>query len=164
MTIYEIDRAIEALLSVDEETGEVAFYADALESLQMARDAKVENLACAVKNLKAEAAAIKAEEESLATRRKSVEARAERAKEYLDYVLGGNPFKSAKAVVSYRNSTSCETDADFVEWCKEDPTRAELYLRYDEPKVNKKAVGDVLKVGTVLPFARLVTKRSISVK
>ena len=165
MTIWEIDREIEKLVnSVDEETGEVMFDVDALDALQMEREQKIENLALAVKNMTAEAKAIKAEEESLTTRRKALEAKADRAKEYLAYVCNGEGFKSAKTVVSFRNSTSCEVDDDFINWAKEDPTRAELYLRYAEPKVDKKALTDVLKIGTVIPFARLVTKQNINIK
>lgn len=165
MTIWEIDREIEKLVnSVDEETGEVMFDVDALDALQMEREKKIENLALAVKNMKAEAQAIKAEEENLYSRRKALEAKADRAKEYLEYVTNGEGFKSAKVVVSYRNSTVCEVDEDFINWAKEDPTRAELYLRYSEPKVDKKAVADVLKIGTVLPFASLVTRKNITIK
>lgn len=165
MTIWEIDREIDRLVNaVDEETGEVLCDVEALEALSMAREEKVENLALAVKNMTADAKAIKAEEDALAQRRKSIEAKVARAKEYLEYVCAGEGFKSSKVVVSFRPSTSCEVDADFLEWAKADPTRAELYLRYDEPKVNKKALTDVLKIGTVIPFAQLVTRKNITIK
>lgn len=165
MTIWEIDREIEKLVnSVDEETGEVMFDVDALDALQMERDQKIENLALAIKNMKAEAQAIKAEEETLSARRKALEAKADRAKEYLEYVCNGEGFKSAKTVVSFRNSTACEVDADFIDWAKADKTRAELYLRYAEPKVDKKAVADALKIGAVIPFASLVTRKNITIK
>ena len=167
MTIWEIDREIDKLVNsnIDEETGEALFDIEALEALQMERDAKVENLALAYKNLTAEAAAIKAEEDALKKRREAVEKKAERARDYLEFVCHGEGFKSAKAVVSFRTSTSCEVDDyDFIAWAKEDPTRSELYLRYAEPKVNKKALTDVLKIGAVIPFAQLVTKKNISIK
>ena len=72
MNIYQIDNAImtagDAILDlVDEETGEItdldqfeALKAE-MDGLQMAREQKISNVACWIKNLKAEADAIKAE-------------------------------------------------------------------------------------------------------
>ena len=58
MTIYEIDQAI--MECVDLETGEI-IDTEQLDKLQMERDAKLENVACWIKDLKAEAEALKAE-------------------------------------------------------------------------------------------------------
>ncbi len=48
MTLYEIDKAITDL--ADPETGEITDF-EALDNLQMARDQKIENIACYYKNL-----------------------------------------------------------------------------------------------------------------
>ena len=58
MTIYEIDQAI--MNCVDVETGEI-IDTEQLDKLQMERDAKLENVACWIKDLKAEAEALKNE-------------------------------------------------------------------------------------------------------
>ena len=81
MNLYEIDAAITAL--VDPETGEISDFTK-LEELSMARDQKLENVACWYKNLMAEAKAIRDEEKVLAERRQSAERKAESLKRYLD--------------------------------------------------------------------------------
>ena len=80
MTLYEIDKAITDL--ADPETGEITDF-EALDNLQMARDQKIENIACYYKNLVSDAEAIKAEKEALAERQKVAENKAARLKEYL---------------------------------------------------------------------------------
>ena len=82
MNLYDIDRQIQELIEncVDPETGELTIDTAALDALQMEREAKIENLACYVKNLTADAKKIKAEEEALAQRRKAAENKAERLK------------------------------------------------------------------------------------
>lgn len=163
MTIYEIDREIENLLfnAVDDETGEVLVDTDLLESLQMAKDQKIENLALAVKNLTAEAKAIKAEEDALAKRRKSAESSAERAKRYLEYVLSGEKYKSAKVAVSYRKSESVKFDPDFINWAI---LSAPDLLRTKDPEPDKVKIKEELKRGTVIPHAELVENNSIQIK
>ena len=162
MTIYEIDNAISELLAqVDEETGEIQFDPEQLEQLQMERDRKVENLALAWKNLRAEAAAIKAEEESLAKRRKSAENAAERAKSYLEFVLAGDTYKSAKVAVSYRKSESVETTPQFMDWAL---AHDDSLIRYKQPEADKTAIRKALKDGKEIPFVELVTKTSMTIK
>lgn len=77
MTIYEIDARMAGL--IDPETGELLDY-EAFASLQMEREAKIENMALWYKDLTAEAKAIREEEKALAERRKSAENKAERLK------------------------------------------------------------------------------------
>ena len=98
LSIYDIDLALieasEALNNVfDEETGEVtdidvfeALKAE-IDGLQMARDQKISNVACWIKNLNAEAAAIKEEKQKLAKRQAVVENKSENLKKYLDIGL-----------------------------------------------------------------------------
>lgn len=162
MTIYEIDQAIMALLAqVDEETGECRFDQAALDDLQMERERKVENLALAWKNLNAEAKAIKAEEEALAKRRKSTENAADRAKSYLESVLGGETYKSPKVTVSYRRIESVEPGDGFVEWALENDV---TLLRQREPEADKTAIKARLKSGEKIPFVELVAKTSMTIK
>ena len=96
MNLYEIDRQIQELIenSVDPETGELTLDPAALDALQMEREAKIENLACYVKNLTADAKAIKAEEQALSERRKAAENKAERLKRYLSDALEGEKFST----------------------------------------------------------------------
>lgn len=162
MTIYQIDQEIIDLLGqVDDETGEALFDPEKIEALQMERDRKVENLALAWKNLTSEAKAIKDEVESLTKRMKTAQNEAERAKNYLELVLGGEPFKTAKVAVNYRKSESVEVTPDFAPWAY---ANAQNLLRLREPEPDKTALKKALKDGQEIPFAALVTKQSIQIR
>lgn len=162
MTIYEIDAKIQELLSsVDEETGEALFDLDELAGLQMEREQKVENLALAVKNYRAEAAAIKAEEEALAKRRKAVENAEKRALDYLKYISAGEGFKSARVAVSFKETKSVKVLDGFVAWAKEN---APDLLRVKEPEANRVEIGKRLKAGEHFDFAEYETNTSVTIK
>lgn len=163
MTIYEIDQQIQTLIdtSVDSETGELLFDPETLEALQMERDKKVENLALAYKNMQAEVKAIKDEETNLAQRRKALEAKADRAKEYLEYVLAGEKFKTARVVVGYRKSTKLELADGFTEWAAKN---APDFLRYKDPEPDKAAITAAIKNGAKVQGAALVENTTITVK
>ena len=163
MKIYEIDREIEALLEsgVDEETGELIIDTNRLEELQMERDRKVEGLACAVKNYKAEAAAIREEEKALAARRKTLENKGARAEDYLSFVLQGQSFKSPRVAVGYRTSKRVEIDDKFLAWAKR---KAKDLLRIRDPEPDKTAIAALLKAGQKVPHAQLVEETSMQIR
>lgn len=161
MKIYEIDREIEALLNEVDENGEILFDTDKLESLQMERDKKVENLALAVKNITAEAAAIKAERDALYERQKAAEREAERAKKYLEFVLRGEKFETARVAVSYRSSSRLEVDDGFIAWAKR---RAKSLLTIKEPEPNKAAIKEMLKRNEKVPHVQIVTVQNMQIK
>ena len=162
MTIYEIDQQIADILSqVDEETGEVMFDPAAIMELQMERDRKCENLALAYKNLAAEAKAIKDEIDNLSKRLKTVQNEAERAKGFLELVLGGEAFKTARVVVSYRKSKAVEVTPDFVPWAYE---HNQALLRIKAPEPDKTALKKALEAGIEIPGAYFVEKKSTQIK
>ena len=162
MTIYEIDKAIQDAYEagIDPETGEVvddvAFAM--IDDLKMEREQKCENIACWIKDLKAEAAAIKAEADSLTKRAKSAENRAESLKRYLGYALAGEKFKTPKCSVSYRKSQSTEVDPEAIAVLPEE------FLTFEDPKPNKTAIKKALQEGEELPGCRLVENTSIIIK
>ena len=161
MNIYEIDKAI--LDCVDEETGEILDF-DRLEELQMAKDEKIENIAMWIKNLNAQAAGIKAEETALAERRRVKENRANRLKEYLNYILNGQKFETARVNLSFRNSTAVEiSDKDMLlDWLERNSK--ENCIKYLTPEISKTEVGKLLKAGEEVPGAALVTKTNVQVR
>lgn len=93
MTLYEIDSALEAALekAFDPETGELIDEAafEQTEALQLARDAKIENVALWIKNLNSDAEALKAEKEAFAAREKAAKNKAESLKRWLAFALVG---------------------------------------------------------------------------
>lgn len=162
MKIYEIDNEIESLLNeIDEETGEILFDPEKLDALQMERDRKVENLALAVKNLTAEAAAIKAEKDALYERQKATERDAERAKKYLEFVLRGEKFETARVAVSYRSSSRLEVDEGFIAWAKR---KAKSLLTIREPEPNKTAIKEMLKKGEKVQHVQMLTVQNMQIK
>ena len=159
MTLYEIDSAITSL--VDDETGEISDE-EAFDQLQMARDAKIENIGLYLKDLQAEAKAIKDEEAALAARRKSAEAKVERLKNLLDYALRGAKFSTPRLKVSYRKSQTVEVSDGFVAWA--DEHRPDL-LTYSDPKPSKTAIKDAIKHGGIPEdMARLESHENISIR
>lgn len=102
MTLWEIDQGIMACL--DAETGEI-IDPEMLNALSMEREAKLENVACWIKNLRAEAAAIKAEKDALAKREKASAKKAEDLENWLVQALGGQAFNTAKCAVGFRKSS-----------------------------------------------------------
>lgn len=156
MNLYEINNEImKCMEEVDEETGEL-LNAEMLDSLVMEREVKIENIACWIKNLAAEAAALKAEKDSFAKRQKVAENRVEQLKRYLGNVLNGEKFSSDKASISFRKSESVEVD----DWTKLEKE----YLKYKDPEVDKTAVKKALKNGSELQGVHLVEKQNIQIK
>lgn len=161
MNLYEIDAAITAL--VDPETGEIVDF-EQLEALSMARDAKIENVACWYKNLTAESLAIRSEEKNLAERRQSLERKADSLKKYLGNALDGEKFSTAKCAVSFRRTTSVSiNDTESVIAWAEKSGHGDC-VKYREPDVDKTALAKVLKTGESVPGAEIVSGLSVGVK
>lgn len=157
MKLYQIDQAIENFLinNVDEETGEILNFEE-LEALQIAREDKLEAIACAYKNLIAEAEAIKSEKENLSLRQKRTEREAENCKKYLEYALQGEKLKTAKVSVSYRKSE--------VVILQNGIKLSNEYLTYKLPEPNKTAIKNALKTGLIIDGCSLEQKLNIQIK
>ena len=153
MKLYEIDEAI--LNCIDLETGEI-IDTEQLDKLTMEREAKLENVACWIKELKAEAEALKAEKMAFAKRQQVAENKMESLKKYLAYALDGQAFKSTRVSVTFRKSQSVEV-ADI--WKLD-----ENYLRYKEPEADKTAIKEALKAGQTVAGATLVENTSVIIK
>ena len=153
MKLYEIDEAI--LSCIDTETGEI-IDEQMLNSLQMERDTKIENVACWIKDLKAEAEALKAEKQAFEKRQKVAENKMESLKKWLAFALDGQAFKSVRASVSFRATES----VDIPDIYKLD----ENFLRYKEPEANKTAIKEAIKAGQKVAGATLVKNTSVIIK
>ena len=158
MNLFEINAAIETAFMncVDPETGEVIGDTAELDSLQIARDEKVENIACLIKNMKAEAEAIQNEERKLKSRRHACENHAEWLKRYLANNLQGEKFKSARVSISWRKSQAVEVE-NVWQLPKE-------FVRMADPEPNKTAIKEALKAGLEVPGAELVDNLSMTIR
>ena len=158
MTLYEIDQNIMALIDED---GEIT-DPEAFDALQITRSEKLEGIACWIKNLKADAAAIKAEEDALAERRRTIENKIKSLSEFLSNTLAGQKFSTPRVSVSYRTSKALEiADNDtFVAWASMfNPSL--LRIKRDP---DKKAITDAINGGMDVPGAQIVERKSMQVK
>ena len=152
-TLYEIENDILAL--IDPDTGEITDFA-ALEQLQLDREKKLENAALLIKNCAADIAAYKAERAAFDKKIERAERTLESVTKYLSEALGGEKFKTAKVSCSWRNTPSVEIS---------DPSLIpEEFMRIKPPEPNKTAIKAALSAGVEVCGAKLVTKRSMSVK
>ena len=155
-SLYEIDSEILAL--IDPETGEISDEnLEAFAALEMERDAKIEGVACLLKNTIAEGAALKAEKLAFAERQKQAEKNVERLKQYLLNATGGEKFTSLRAQITFRSTTSVEVDEG-----------VDLPAEYLRVKVTTEPDKDALKAalaaGAEIPGVRLVRSKSVTVK
>lgn len=153
MNLYEIDQEI--MNCVDMETGEIIDPAR-LDELQMDRDTKIENIACWIKNLNADAEAFKTEKQSFADRQKAAENKAESLKKYLANYLAEQKFSTPKVAISFRKTSSVNvTDISQL---------PEEFLKFADPTPDKTAIKNAIKAGTTVTGAEIVEGQSISIK
>ena len=162
MNLYEIDSAIEQAFSqaVDQETGEInEEYMKQLDELEMQRDQKVENIACFIKNLRADAAALKAEKDALQKRQKAAETKAESLTRYLSSFLAGAKFSSPKASVTWRKTTRVEMDPGVSVYDIDTQ-----YIRLKEPELDKTKAAAALKAGETIEGLHLEESQSMTIR
>lgn len=170
MTLYEINEQLTDLLEnqfddtcLDLETGEIneALFASKISDLSLDIDTKMENIACYIKNLVAETAAIKAEQAALAKRSKAKENKVQSLESYLSGFMeltGRKKFESARCALSFRKSESvCVEDEKLVRL-------DERFLKYSEPSIDKMAIKKLLKVGQEVPGASLRINANLQIK
>lgn len=162
MSLYSLDSKIKACISldaehvVDTEDGEI-LNLEQFEALQMERAAKLENLACYIKNVEAEAEAIYTEVDALSKRARVKKNEAERCKNYLAQLLEGEKFETSRCKVTFRTNTVCNVlDLSKV---------PEQFLRRKEiVEANKVDIKKFCKDGAKLPGVEVVTKQSMVLK
>lgn len=169
MTLYDIDAQIAALdcaaeddMLIDAETGELISVSQALDALRMEREAKVENVACWVKNLCAEADAIREEENRLVKRRKAAETKAANLKAWLLSAMTRedgttDKLKTGRVAVSVkRNPPSTVVDDALLP-----STYKVAKITY---QANKELIKRELLSGGEVPGAHLEYGRSVVIK
>ena len=154
MSLYTINQQI--LECIDLSTGEILDTA-AFDQLQMERDEKIENIALWIKSLKADALAYKNEKDAFAEKQKRAENKAESLTKYLASVLNGKKFKSVRAEVSYRKSTSVLVDETKLsaKWMREVPATH---------VVDKVEITKAIKAGENIEGAELIERNNIQVR
>jgi hypothetical protein len=153
-SLYEIDKSIMECIDLD--TGEV-IDPERLDSLQMERNQKIENVVLWVKNLQSDALAFKAEKEAFAEREKAANAKIESLKKWLGKALAGEKFSTGKCAVSFRKSEQVEIlDADIIP--------DELRIQTVTFKPDKTAIKELIKSGMTVDGCRLVENLNTQIK
>lgn len=170
MTLYDIDAQIAALdgaaeddMLIDAETGELISVSQALDALRMEREAKLENVACWVKNLCAEADAIREEENRLIKRRKAAETKAANLKAWLLAAMTRedgttDKLKTGRVAVSVKRNppSTVVDDEEMLPWA---------YTTVKQVVVqDKAAIKAALLAGEEVPGAHLEYGRSVIIK
>lgn len=164
--LYEITNELrEVLETIQDNPEQEVDYKDTLEAIQLEFEEKADHVACYIKELYAEAAAMKAEEKKLADRRKVREKQAAHLEKYLHNemnTIGKKKIETSRNVISIRKTpASVQLEADFVLWALDNN---DDLLTYSDPTPNKTMIKELLKAGVELPGASLVSGESFSIK
>lgn len=159
MKLYELTESYLNLLEMAEQLDEETFQ-NTLESIQEALEDKVENTAKFIRCLEADIAAIKEEEKRLADRRRALEEKADRAKDYLKDQLikaGIERVKRPTITVSIQNNPPSVNvvDLDAI------PTQ---YLIPQPPNVDKKTILQRLKDGESIPGVEIQQTKGLRIR
>ena len=162
MTLYELTEQIRILSEqewVDPDTGEILDedVANALNTLTISRDEKIENIGLWIKDTLAEAEAIKEEKRKLEIRQRQKERLAESLKRYLDYVLAGQKFSSPRVAISFRTVVNGKTVID-------DPTLIPMAFQKVVTEPIKSEISKAIKAGMDVPGAHLEDSHSVIVR
>lgn len=166
--LYEIAAKYRAALDgvvIDPVTGEVAGL-DELNTVEGELNDKVEGIANYIKELLAMSKAMKQEEDTLAERRKTIENRVAKLKDYISYqmsAVGKTKVETATAAVTLRKSKSVDIpdESAFVKWAEMSGLDS---LISQKTTANKVEIKKALDAGMDIVGASIVEKTSISIK
>lgn len=158
MNLLDINKACAELFEELQDTeGEIpeGWEARAI-ALDAMRDDKLEACACVLKNLAAWVDLHDAEIDRLTARKKALEGRYERLKEWVGFNLNGETWEKGLHKFSYRKSVSVEVNIE----------AEKLPLEFSRMKfeANKTEIKKALEAGATVEGCRLVTKNSLQVK
>ena len=164
LTLYNIaDQYLVDLQKLQEMEIDEQTFADTLEGLSGDLEVKATNVAMFVRNLEASAEAIKAAEKQMAERRKAIEAKADRIRQYLlDNMTrtGITKIDCPYFVLSVRKNPPA------VEVLNQDMIPDE-YFDIPEPPaptLNKNRLKEDLKAGVIVEGVKLTAGQSLSIK
>lgn len=169
MTLYQLNAEFEELYNLlcdlpdDDEEALEAYYTT-LEGIQGEIDQKMENIACIIKQLNADAAALKTERDAIDARLKAKQHKADRLKAMLQDALvnaGLKRLEMPKAKISLRQNPPSVIITDLG------AVAASEYIKprvIKEADVDKTAIKAAIQSGEDVPGAELESKTSITIK
>lgn len=164
MKLYEISDTYQQFLSAVE-NGDIPEEAvlDTLEGIQGEFNEKADNIACCIKNLKAEAEAIKAERDTLDERAKSKLSKAESLRNYLSVAMqntGITKIETARNSLTFRRSSSLfiADENDFKQ------RHADLCKKEIKVTIPRTEITKMIKAGEDITGAELRTNQNLQIK
>ena len=152
MNLYEINKAMQECINL--ETGEINI--DLFETLQLAKDEKIENIALWIKNLSSDADGMENEKKAFEERIKACKNKIISLKTYLEMSLNGEKFQTSKCSITFRKSKSVDiTDISKLE---------KDYLKYAEPTADKTAIKKAIESGVTVAGASLIENLNVQIK
>ena len=160
MKLYELTENYNNLLELlDRDDIDPQIIQDALNSVADDIDTKADNIVRLIKSLKAEEEALKNEIANLTVRKQSVSNKSDRLKQYLAdqmAITGRDKIGKLHQARMQNNPPSVSVENE-----KAIPS---CYWLWQEPKLDRKAILQLLKEGQEIAGATLVQDRSLRVK
>ena len=159
MKLYELTEIYLNLLEMAEQLDQETFQ-NTLESIQEELEDKVEHTAKFIRCLEADIAAIKAEEKRLADRRRALEEKADRAKDYLKDQLmkaGIERVKRPTITVSIQNNPP---SLDVID----ETLIPDDFLIPQPAKIDKKTILERLKNGEEVPGVTMKQTKGLRIR
>jgi len=157
MNIYAINAEINAILEAEpDENGELNIDLDALDSLQIEKEIKTEDLIKAHLNYKRTVEGFKSEVKSLQERQRTSQNRMDSTKAYIDLLHGGEKATYGNHAVSYLKSVSVSDGAVDI--------LPDIFVVLQDPRPDKTGLKTLLKSGVYVPEWELIEKQNIQIK
>lgn len=164
LALYQIaDQYLQDMQMLQERDLDDQTFADTLESLSGDLEVKATNVAMFIRNLEANAEAIKAAEKQMADRRKAIEAKAERIKEYL---LENMVRTNITKIESPYFKIAVRDNPDSVVIAMDANIPAEYYRQPPPPEavLDKAKLKSDLQCGVVVDGCKLERKKRVEIK
>lgn len=158
MKLYELNKAFQDIQELIENGQEG--LEDTLESINLAIEDKLENIAKVIKNLEAEVKAFREEEKRLTERRRSIENNIKRLKEYAEESLritGNQKMKTGLFTFSIQKNPPS------VQVFNETIVPKEFFI-IPEPKIDKKKIQEAIKNGESVAGVELKQTESLRIR
>lgn len=161
MSLYQLAQEHRAMVERLMETNDDAqSVADTIEAESWPLEHKARNMGYAIKNLEATAAAIRQAEAEMAARRKAIENRVERLREYTRTCM---EIAGIRQIDCPHFALTIKSNPEAVEVYEEGLIPDEYY-RTPPPVLDKAALRAALKSGEALPGAALVRTTRLEIK
>ena len=161
--LYDIVAELNAVLELEDSED----YADTIDAIKLEFEEKVDNIACFMKQIKADIAAIKAEENNLKARRIAKEHKLDRLNKYVKEAMQSVDIKkieTARNVISVRKnaeSVVIMNDEELISWLQD--CGFGDYVRCTE-SVPKENIKELINRGIDVPFVEKKRSESVVIK